>query len=211
MPLRNRLLRVVLPGIFVALASTSLAVQPAVADVPACFIQPPVARATIAAPPDTNEVSCKWLSKLVQASDETQLAWIPGAVLNRMLSPEVDAFPDSAYAVRFVVTKQFNETFIDSDSLIRFAPDDFAARVGSWWTILGAVSDSLGRLNDKAIIKAKLALPASSIPNVEAVASEVRVGTIGYFGLTAPAFGQPGGAVQFWFPTEPVRSSAKTL
>jgi hypothetical protein len=132
-------------------------------------------------------------------------------VLNKTLGLSTDAFPDSAYAVRFVVTPQFNAAFSGPDALVRFASNGFAAQVGSWWTVLETVTDRSGRLEDKATIASELALPASSVPSVEAAATEVRVGTVGYFGLVAPAFAQPGGGVQFWFPGEPVYSSTRPL
>jgi hypothetical protein len=204
--LRRRALAAFAAGAFVTLGS-----GPAQADVPACFVAPPDASLAVATAPGPAPIACTLLAKVLLASEETQLAWLPGAVLNKTLGLSTDAFPDSAYAVRFVVTPQFNAAFSGTDALVRFASNDFSAQVGSWWTVLETVSDRSGRLEDKAAIAAELALPASSVPSIEASASEVRVGTLGYFGLVAPAFGEPGGGVQFWFPGEPVYSSVKAL
>jgi hypothetical protein len=197
-------------AVIVAALTLTLPASPARADVPPCFINPPDVQLAVARTPGTNPIACTLLSKLLQASDQTQLAWIPGAMLNKTLGLTVDAFPDSAYAVRFVVTPQFNAAFAGPDTLVRFASNTFAAQVGSWWTVLETVSDPSGVVNG-ATIAAQLALPAASKPSFEATSSEVRVGTVGYFGVVAPAFGQPGGGVQFWFPGEPVYSSTKAL
>ena len=152
------------------------------AGVPNCFVAPPDPWPAVSPAPGREPIACALLSKVLLASDETQIAWIPGAALNKTLELSTDAFPDAAYAIRFIVTPEFNAAFGGADSLVRFGSNDFDARIGSWWTVL--------------------------VPKFEAAASAVRVGTAGYFGLVAPAFSQPGGGVQFWFPAEPVRSTA---
>jgi hypothetical protein len=178
------------------------------AGVPNCFVAPPDPWPAVSPAPGREPIACALLSKVLLASDETQIAWIPGAALNKTLELSTDAFPDAAYAIRFIVTPEFNAAFGGADSLVRFGSNDFDARIGSWWTVLETVTDPAGHLKDGPSIAAELALPATSVPKFEAAASAVRVGTAGYFGLVAPAFSQPGGGVQFWFPAEPVRSTA---
>jgi hypothetical protein len=194
-------------------AAFIVAGSPARADVPSCFVEPPQPAVLVVSPtpPPPLPTACVLLAKLIAASDVTQLAWIPGRMLDTTLGVTTDAFPAGAYAVRFVVTPQFNTAFAGPDTLVRFANDDFSARVGSWWTVLETVEDPNGTLRDPAAIASVLALPPSSIPKMEATAMSVRPGTVGYFGLVAPAFGQPGGGVQFWFPGEPVYSKTAPL
>jgi hypothetical protein len=201
-------------AVYAAVAVAVLfAAVPARADVPPCFVQPPQPAVLVISPtpPPPLPTACVLLDKLIAASDVTQLAWIPGRMLNTTLGVTTDAFPTAAYAIRFVVTPQFNTAFAGPDTLVRFANDDFSARVGSWWTVRETVADANGKLRDAAAIASVLALPPASIPKMEATAMSVRPGTVGYFGLVAPAFGQPGGGVQFWFPGEPVYSKAAPL
>ncbi len=120
----------------------------------------------------------------------------------RRLNAEMDgvlypAFLPGTEAVSFMVTSGFNKSFRGNHRLVRVSGSSIGARSGSWWTTLDAVSPG-GRLLDGEGIRARLALLAT--PVCVAYADKVRVGVRGYMGAVAPAFAQPGGGIQFWFP-----------
>jgi hypothetical protein len=172
--------------------------------VPSCFTAPP--RLMIDGSfilPRTSD-ACDELDKILVATDQKDVAWIPGAGLNAILGLDSGGFAAGSYALQFRVSQRFNQSFVGQDELVRFAKDEARARGGSWWTTLEAVSSKGGQLVNSADLATRLALPQSSMPQVVAYSSGVAIGTLGYFGVVAPAFGRSGGAVQFWFPSEPV-------
>jgi hypothetical protein len=186
---------------FCSVAQATAAETPAT--VPDCFTPPrlPIAAAPISI---ASTPQCAELSKVVASTEPKDVAWIPGEGLNAILGLTEGGFPSNAYAIHFRVTKAFNDAFAGQDELVRFGEDEGRARGGSWWTTLQFVSDGSGKLMNADRVEAVLALPLPSVLHVVAYSNGVAVGTLGYFGLVAPAFGRPGGAVQFWFPSEPV-------
>jgi hypothetical protein len=119
----------------------------------------------------------------------------------RRLNGEMDgvlypAFLPGTEVVRFF-TDGFERAFHGSSGLVRVSTSAVSARSGSWWTSLAAVSDGTRLLSADAI-RAKLALTGT--PSCIAYASLVRDGVRGYMGVVAPAFDEPGGGLEFWFP-----------
>jgi hypothetical protein len=49
-----------------------------------------------------------------------------------------------------------------------------------------------------------LALPPQSDLREVAYSGAIDSGTVAYVGIVAPAFNHRGGAIQFWFPREPI-------
>lgn len=171
---------------------------------PDCFATPPKITASGYSSTVQTPAACEELAKILMATDQKDIAWIPGAGLNEILSLTEGGFTSDAYVLRFRVSQRFNQLFAGPYELVRFGNDEARARSGSWWTTLESVTTSNGNLVTSGNIETRLALPQSSVPRVVAYASGVEVGTVGYFGIVAPAFGRSGGAVQFWFPSEPV-------
>ncbi|MFY9780382.1 MAG: hypothetical protein WAJ85_07725 [Candidatus Baltobacteraceae bacterium] len=119
----------------------------------------------------------------------------------RRLNGELDgvlypAFLPGTEVVRFV-TDRFDREFHGPSGLVRVSTSAVTARSGSWWTALATVSDGTRLLGAEAI-RAKLALTGT--PSCLAYASLVRDGVRGYMGVVAPAFDEPGGGLEFWFP-----------
>jgi hypothetical protein len=119
----------------------------------------------------------------------------------RRLNGELDgvlypAFLPGTEVVRFV-TDRFDREFHGPTGLVRVSTQAVSARSGSWWTSLATVSDGT-RLIGAEAIRAKLALTGT--PSCLAYASLVRNGVRGYMGVVAPAFDEPGGGLEFWFP-----------
>ena len=187
------------------IAASGTAAQCAAAQtVPSCFENPPPLAADGSAALNQTPAECAELAKVLSSSDPKDVAWIPGAGLNSILGLTVGGFAVNSYALQFRVTARFNQLFTQKDELVRFGNDEGRARGGSWWTTLETVTDNWGTLVSANDVETRLALPPASDPHVVAYSSAVAVGTMGYFGIVAPAFGRSGGAVQFWFPSEPV-------
>jgi len=172
--------------------------------IPGCFANPPTIAADGTYSISQGSGACDELGKILQATNQKDVAWIPGAGLNAILGLGEGGFASNSYALQFRVSPRFDELFAGQDELVRFAPDETRACGGSWWTTLQSVTAGNGRFVSASDLEARLALPQSSVPRVVAYSSGVALGTVGYFGIVAPAFGRGGGAVQFWFPSEPV-------
>lgn len=169
---------------------------------PSCFNAPPLLAASPAAA--TGEPICDALAMVLATTPPKDIAWIPGAGVNAALGLSAGGFPADTYVLQFRVSDAFNKAFTGRDELVRLASDEGRARGGSWWTLLAIVTNADGGLLTVDRIENALALPAQSIPKVVAYSAFVQPGTLGYVGLIAPAFGRDGGALQFWFPSEPV-------
>jgi hypothetical protein len=139
------------------------------------------------------------------ASSAPGWAWpaIPGCLADPEIktSGELDgvlypAFLPGTEVVRFF-TDRFEREFHGATGLVRVSTAAVTARSGSWWTSLATVSDGT-RLIGAEAIRAKLALTGT--PSCIAYASFVRNGVRGYMGVVAPAFDEPGGGLEFWFP-----------
>jgi len=173
-------------------------------NVPSCFAAPPRLMADGSYALSRGSGACDELDKILAATDQKDVAWVPGSGLNAILSLASGGFAVGSYALQFRVSQRFNQAFVGQDELVRFGNDEARARGGSWWTTFETVSSGSGQFVSGAELAARLALPQSSIPHVVAFSSGVAVGTLGYFGIAAPAFDHGGGGVQFWFPSEPV-------
>lgn len=129
----------------------------------------------------------------------------------RRLNGEFDgvlypAFLPGTEVVRFVTTPRFGEAFARAGSLqlVRVSGSRRGASSGSWWTTRAQVSAN-GAPLPAARIRAVLALLAT--PACMVTAAAIPAGIVGYFGVTAPAFGEPGGGLEFWFPPGVVEAS----
>jgi len=197
-------LRIVIAMIGILVISCAGANADDVSNLPSCFAAPPRLMADGSYAPSRGSGACDELEKILAATDQKDVAWIPGSGLNAILSLASGGFAAGSYALQFRVSQRFNQVFVGQDELVRFGNDEARARGGSWWTTFETVSSRSGEFVSSAELAARLALPESSIPHVVAFSSGVAVGTLGYFGIAAPAFDHGGGAVQFWFPSEPV-------
>jgi hypothetical protein len=135
-------------------------------------------------------------------SDET------GVVLEsaRRLNGQMDgvlypAFLPGTETVSFIVTGRFSKSFTGSSQLVRVSTSSISASKGSWWTTLSTVTES-GHLMTADEIRAKLALTGT--PACIAYADSVKTGVQAYMGAVAPAFDEPGGGAEFWFPPDAV-------
>lgn len=189
---------------FAFLASTAC-----VGAAPECFTRPPAIGASVitGVAPDP---ACDLLAKLLPTLEPKDLSWMSGRGVNAALGLTTAAFPDESYVLHFRMTTAANAVFAGKDELVRFALDEPRARGGSWWVPLETVETADEKLRALPAIAEILALPPVSIPKVVAYASHVNEGTVGYFGVIAPAFGHAGGGMQFWFPSEPVISNQVT-
>jgi hypothetical protein len=116
------------------------------------------------------------------------------------------AFLPGTEVVTFIVSDAFSKSFVGANGLVRVSTRAVAARSGSWWTTLATVSNN-GKLMTPDEIRAELAL--TDTPSCIAYADTVKSGVRGYMGVVAPAFDEPGGGAEFWFPPDAV--SAKTV
>ncbi|MGP6157653.1 MAG: hypothetical protein ACLPYS_09160 [Vulcanimicrobiaceae bacterium] len=107
------------------------------------------------------------------------------------------AFLPGTEVVHFV-TQRFDRTFHGATGLVRVSTRAVTAQSGSWWTTLATVSDGSRLMNGDAI-RAKLAL--TDTPLCMAYAASVHDGVRAYMGVVAPAFDEPGGGLEFWFPS----------
>jgi hypothetical protein len=141
------------------------------------------------------------------ASDETDVELKSARLMNwEMDGVLYPAFLPGTEVVTFIVSDAFSKSFTGQSRLVRVSTSAVAARSGSWWTTLATVSDN-GKLMTPDEIRAKLALTGT--PSCVAYADAVRSGVRGYMGVVAPAFDEPGGGAEFWFPPDAV--SAKTV
>jgi hypothetical protein len=135
-------------------------------------------------------------------SSQTELELVSARRLNGQMDGVLyPAFLPGTEVVRFVVTEPFSKVFTGSMRLVRVSGKSISARGGSWWTTLSTVTDS-GKLMTGDQIRARLAL--TDTPACIAFADSVKPGVRGYMGVTAPAFDEPGGGVEFWFPPNAV-------
>ena len=111
------------------------------------------------------------------------------------------AFVPGTEVVRFTVTPAFNASFERANRLVRVSETRTGAMYGSWWTTTAQLQDGNATL-DAARIRAILALTYT--PSCMAASTEVRPGVRAYMGVVAPAFDEPGGSVEFWFPPDAV-------
>lgn len=125
--------------------------------------------------------------------------------VNGVLYP---AFLPGTEVVRFIVTDRFSRAFGKSSQLVRVSTNPDAARFGSWWTTLRQVEDDRQRLKPADELRSELALTYS--PSCIAYAAAIHAGVRGYMGVVAPAFDEPGGGVEFWFPPDAVVAEAVT-
>lgn len=111
------------------------------------------------------------------------------------------AFLPGTEAVSFIVTDQFSKSFTGDLRLVRVSGSSVSARSGSWWTTLSMVAVN-GKLMTADEIRVKLALTGT--PACIAYADSVHSGVRGLMGVVAPAFDEPGGGAEFWFPPDSV-------
>ncbi len=114
------------------------------------------------------------------------------------------AFLPGTEVVRFVPGPALVQALGSANALVRVSRSAPGARFGSWWTTLHQVSDARGLLPPDRI-RALLALTDS--PTCIAFAGDVHREVRAYMGVVAPAFDEPGGAVEFWFPPDAVEAS----
>jgi len=153
---------------------------------------------------DYNSPLCS-IYDLLLGSSQTDVELISARRLNgRMDGVLYPAFLPGTEAVSFFVSAQFSTTFTGADQLVRVSTSSVSARSGSWWTTLSTVTVG-GRLMSAEDIRAKLALTGT--PLCIAYADSVRSGVRGYLGVVAPAFDEPGGGAEFWFPPSAVQAN----
>ena len=146
---------------------------------------------------DYSSPVCTVYSKLLDSREldvELESSLRLNAQLDGVLYP---AFLPGAEAVSFIVSPEFSKTFTGDFRLVRFSSKSVSALNGSWWTTLATVSDN-GHLMTPEQIRAKLAI--TDTPSCIAYEDSVKTGVRGYMGAIAPAFDEPGGGSQFWFP-----------
>jgi hypothetical protein len=135
-------------------------------------------------------------------SGQTEVELVSARRLNGQMDGVLyPAFLPGTEVVRFVVTEPFSKVFTGSMRLVRVSGKSISARGGSWWTTLSTVLDN-GKMMNAEQIRARLAL--TDTPACIAYADAVRPGVRAYMGVTAPAFDEPGGGVEFWFPPNAV-------
>jgi len=138
-------------------------------------------------------------------SNQTDIALQSARRLNGQMDGVLyPAFLPGTEAVSFIVTDQFGKAFTGSFVLVRVSGKSISARSGSWWTTLATVTDN-GKLMTAEQIRAKLAL--TDTPSCVAYADSVKPGVRAWMGVVAPAFDEPGGGAEFWFPPDAVVST----
>lgn len=171
--------------------------------IPGCLIDPEI---RTNGKTDYNSTICS-IYDLLLGSGETDLELVPARRLNAQMDGVLyPAFLPGSEAVTFVVTDRFTTFFTGPNQLVRASGNSVTARSGSWWTTLSTVTEK-GRLMYAAAIRAKLAL--TDTPACIAYGDSVRGGVRAYMGVVAPAFDEPGGGAEFWFPPNAVQ--AKTV
>jgi len=178
-----------------AAAQTAASPAPAWAwpPIPGCLADPEIKTSGTT---DYNSPLCAVYERLLEGGAteiELESARRLNGELDGVLYP---AFLPGTEVVHFV-TDRFEREFHGATGLVRVSTAAVSARSGSWWTSLSTVSDGT-RLIGAEAIRAKLALTGT--PSCIAYASLVRNGVRGYMGVVAPAFDEPGGGLEFWFP-----------
>ncbi len=173
--------------------------------IPGCLADPGT---KTAGPTDYGAPACTVFAKLTHGFVADAVTEVSARQLNGELDGVLyPAFLPGTEVVRFVTTSRFGDAFARDDDLrlVRVSGSSTGARSGSWWTTRGQVSPG-GTPLPASRIRSILALLAT--PACLATATAVPAGIGGYFGVTAPAFGEPGGGVEFWFPPGVVDASA---
>jgi hypothetical protein len=166
--------------------------------VPGCLADP-----EIKTPGSTDYASpaCAVYDALL-GSGQTEVELVSARRLNGQMDGVLyPAFLPGTEVVRFVVTEPFSKVFTGSMRLVRVSGKSVSARSGSWWTTMSTVLDN-GKLMNAEQIRARLAL--TDTPACIAFADAVKPGVRAYMGVTAPAFDEPGGGAEFWFPPDAV-------
>ena len=163
--------------------------------IPGCLADPAI---NTGVTPDYNSPVCKVYQKLLDSREadlELESSLRLNAQLDGVLYP---AFLPGAEAVSFIVSPEFSKAFTGPYRLVRVSGKSVSALNGSWWTTLSTISDENGHLMTPEQIRAKLAI--TDTPSCIAYEDSVKTGVRGYMGAIAPAFDEPGGGSQFWFP-----------
>ncbi len=169
--------------------------------IPGCLADPGV---TTSGGIDYGSPVCPIYDALL-GSNETDLTLQSARSLNGQMDGVLyPAFLPGTEAVRFIVTDQFSKVFTGLLRLVRVSSKSIPAKSGSWWTTLSMVTAN-GTLLTAGQIRAKLAL--TDTPACIAYADSVKPGVRGIMGVVAPAFDEPGGGAEFWFPPDAVVST----
>lgn len=166
--------------------------------IPGCLADPEI---KTPGPTDYGSPVCAIYNTLLSSGEfdvELQSARRLNGQMDGVLYP---AFLPGTEAVSFIVSDQFSKAFTGSFRLVRVSGKSVSARSGSWWTTLSMVTDN-GNLMTAEQIRARLAL--TDTPSCIAYADSVRSGVRAYMGVVAPAFDEPGGGAEFWFPPNAV-------
>ncbi len=196
--------RAFLFAVFALAALTSAQSQPAQKSwpwpaIPGCLADPEIKTPGAT---DYTSPACAVYDQLL-TSNEFDLTLISARRLNGQMDGVLyPAFLPGTEAASFVVTAQFSKFFTGPFRLVRVSGRSISARSGSWWTTLSMVTDGNGKLMTAEQIRARLAL--TDTPACIAYDDSVKPGVRGYMGVTAPAFDEPGGGAEFWFPPDAV-------
>ena len=205
---KSRLVLVISVALTFALASDAVSAQTTRASgwgwpvIPGCLADPEIKTNGAT---DYNAPICSVYERLLRSGVmDVEL------ISARRLNADMDgvlypAFLPGTEVVRFIVTGKFNHSFRGADRLVRVSTKAASARSGSWWTTLATVSED-GHVFNAERIRAKLAL--TDTPLCIAYAEKVRTGVRAYLGVVAPAFDEPGGGVEFWFPPNAVATAS---
>ncbi|MGH9604935.1 MAG: hypothetical protein ACRD3N_04470 [Terracidiphilus sp.] len=168
--------------------------------IPGCLADPEIK--TSGATDYTSPV-CSVYDELL-GSDESDVELDSARRLNGQMDGVLyPAFLPGTETVSFVVSAAFGKSFTGPDELVRVSTKSISARNGSWWTTLSTVTEN-GQLMTAEAIRARLAL--TDTPACIAYADAVRSGVRAYMGVVAPAFDEPGGGAEFWFPPDAVEA-----
>jgi hypothetical protein len=149
-----------------------------------------------------NRALASKLSALAAAVGSKNFSRVTANSLNSTLpgvTAQTPAFVVGSQAAQFTANAGFDANF--ASDLVRVIGDN-GTESGSWWTTIDQISNADGSLMSPQQIQNVLALPQT--PTTIVYAASVPAGTTGYMGLIAPNFGQAGGAIQFWFPSQTV-------
>jgi hypothetical protein len=175
----------------------------AMAAQPSCFASPLPKMVTVAV--GNPEPACQLLAKVLESAGGADIAWLPGQIVNSVLKLTEGGFATDTFVLQFRTSTAFSTAFSSgTDELVRLTTTDASARTGSWWVPKGFVTDPSGRWLSVDMIADVLALPPGSDLRQVAYSGAIDPGTVAYVGIVAPAFHHRGGAIQFWFPREPV-------
>ena len=170
---------------------------------PACFASPLPKLATVAT--GNPDPACQVLAKVLESAGGADIAWLPGQIVNSVLKLTEGGFAMNVRApIPYQRRLQHGVHGRNRRTLALYRRPTAAARTGSWWVPKEFVTDSSGRWLPTDTIADLLALPPQSDLRQVAYSGAVDSGTVAYVGIVAPAFGHRGGAIQFWFPREPI-------